>query len=261
MRAVPPLRSGRLAGMLYKRWFPRAEDAVTNLPNGLEMRVHLPDIVGFTIWMKGWYQAELIREVTAHLKAGMTFVDVGAHFGQFTLAAAPIVGASGRVFAFEPASHQRSYLIDNVQRNRLSQVTISDNAVCDKCGRVSFSEEPPERAVISQISVDAAGDVPATTLDQFVVDNGIDRIDVLKIDAEGAEESIFKGASTILNDAPPTSIVYENVHRHSEGEFGVHKSLVDRGYSLFLPTKHGMQKLSLPFSEDASDIIAIIENS
>jgi FkbM family methyltransferase len=128
------------------------------------------------------------------LHPGMTFCDVGANFGIFTLLASRIVGASGSVFSFEPVKENREVLERNIARNNARNVFVSDKAVSDKVGiaRIFLSKDAGCHSISSE-PLNSDGkfvDVDVTTLAEF---DKIKRIDVLKIDVEGAELEVLSG--------------------------------------------------------------------
>ncbi|MCW5947484.1 MAG: FkbM family methyltransferase [Fimbriimonadales bacterium] len=230
---------------------------MVQLDNEMLMKVHLDDIVGFTIWLKGWYQKELVDAVRQYLRDGMTFVDIGAHFGQFTLAASSIVGSTGRVLAFEPASHQRKYLIHNVKLNNLSNIFVSAEAVWKSSGSVSFIEESPNQAVISRISDEGQSKIDATTIDRIASDQHIPQLDVIKIDAEGSERAIFEGATHLLSTNPPRVILYERGNLDSSDDEAVQELLHQKGFRLFSPHRMGLRPFNPTSAMHVTDLVAV----
>lgn len=69
---------------------------------GGEMSVVLPEDVSVSIWRYGYFEEDVVRYMLRFLTEGMTFIDIGAHFGFFTLLGSYLVGKSGKVLAFEP---------------------------------------------------------------------------------------------------------------------------------------------------------------
>jgi FkbM family methyltransferase len=145
-------------------------------------------------------QVELIRSL---LREGMTFVDVGAHIGLYTVLAAHCVGPAGRVYAFEPAPDNVRLLRHNVAQNKLSNVTVESLAVSRSCGRAPFRISSQDSA--SHTLAPRAGgrtvEVETTSLDEYF--SALDApIGVLKLDAEGAEPEILAGMVRILARHP-----------------------------------------------------------
>jgi len=139
------------------------------------------------------------------LKPGMVFVDVGANVGFFTLAAASIVGPTGRVIAYEPTPTVGKRLEENVKLNRFANVTIRPVAVADKPGSLHFYESADDPEANSVFGSGAHSEVPAVSLDS----EQLGKVDLLKIDAEGAEPLVLSGAKKLLA-ARPTLIIEVN---------------------------------------------------
>ena len=131
----------------------------------------------------------------------MVVVDVGANVGYYTLLAARSVGSGGKVFAFEPEPGNYKLLSKNVTENGYTNVVTVQSAVADRCGtsRLYLSAKNSGAHNLSKRwQEDSSIEVNTVTLDQYF--SSYDgRIDVVKIDAEGAEELIFDGMSQLLN--------------------------------------------------------------
>ena len=132
------------------------------------------------------------------LGPGDVVFDVGANIGSFTVVAARMVGEAGRVFAFEPNPIAFARLEENVALNRLGNVRCFPHAIGGRAGSFEFFSH--ERANFSSLfeGVDRRGvdgmtaaTVAVRTLDEVVAELGLDAIDLLKLDCEGAEYEIF----------------------------------------------------------------------
>lgn len=147
------------------------------------------------------------------LRPGMTVLDIGAHQGLYTLLASRRVGPSGHVFSFEPSPRERRALrlnltinfCDNVVVQALalgSQETTADLYVVDKYNTGYNSLRPPN--VPEPTSTVA---VRVGTLDNWLAEEKIDRVDFIKLDVEGAELSVLKGARELLARARPVLLI------------------------------------------------------
>lgn len=137
---------------------------------------------------------------------GGTVLDIGGQIGFFTVRAAQAV-AAGRVYAFEPDPVSNRRLRANVEANGLSNVVVIPSAVAGEEGTVHF--RAAAHSVDSRI-VAAAGkgiEVACTTLDRFVEERGIARIDCLKIDAESSELQILGAAGKLALPRTVSAIV------------------------------------------------------
>ena len=142
---------------------------------------------------------------------GMTVVDVGAHVGWYTLLAAQRVGASGRVVAFEPDPANYALLVQNVTANGFRNVETVQQAVSDGCRQAAFFLDPknPGGHRLADWS-DGRPSIPVevTSLDAFF-SASLHPIDVVKIDTEGVELSVWRGMQRVLQRSPHLRVMME----------------------------------------------------
>lgn len=171
------------------------------------------DALGFNLQR---FETRELAFAERFLQPGMTVLDIGANQGLYTLVASQRVGPRGRVFAFEPSPRERRALRLNVIINLCRNVTIEDSAVGDNDGNsqlylVEGSEtgcnslKPP--VLVSGTSRPVR--VPVTRLDHWLRKQNIELVDFIKLDVEGAELSVLKGAAEFLNRVPRPVILAE----------------------------------------------------
>jgi len=152
----------------------------------------------------GEFERAETRFVGRFLREGMTVLDVGAHHGLYTLLASVAVGPSGKVVAFEPSPREQKQLRDNVRLNRCRNVRIEPVAVGSSRGRANLflvqgSEDYCNSLRPPAVKADTVGvSVAVETLDDFLRENRIPRVDFLKVDVEGGELEVLRGASKLL---------------------------------------------------------------
>jgi FkbM family methyltransferase len=141
------------------------------------------------------------------LHPGSTFVDVGANVGYFTLLAASL---GARVVAYEPTPSVFARLRENVDLNGFEHAELVNAAVMDKPGTLSLHLSGDDPEANSLFGHDAHSlHVLAVSLDQDLAARGIDHVDLLKIDAEGAEPFVLDGATRLLSSLHPPAILIE----------------------------------------------------
>lgn len=167
----------------------------------------------------GYYNRRMVVLFDRMLKPGMTVIDVGANIGEISITAAKRVGRCGRVIAFEPIDAIADQLQANVTRNQLNQVTVertglsetpADNVpVYASCGQGDPDDENSGLGSLfgGAENVPELQRISITTLDIWLMEHPLDRIDLIKIDIEGAELPCLKGAECTLRQFRPVLIV------------------------------------------------------
>lgn len=144
------------------------------------------------------------------VKPGMIIADVGANIGWYTTMASRLVGDSGKVFAFEPDPENFRLLCKNVSVNQCKNVEAFDWAVSDRTGEIQlfFCEENrgDHRIYESGDGRKKIG-IHAISLDDFFK-NAL-RVDMIKIDVQGAERLVFSGMKKIIENNPQLSVIME----------------------------------------------------
>ena len=150
------------------------------------------------------------KVVTELLTLGGVMIDVGAHVGCLTLAAARKVGDSGHVIAFEPTPRTVGLLRANIRLNGLSDRTTIH--ACAAGARYEFAmlNLSPHHSHNSLLPLAEATDVVEVEVQPIdaVVAAGR-RVDLVKIDAEGAELSVWQGMQRVINDNPQLAVIVE----------------------------------------------------
>ena len=158
--------------------------------------------------------------------SGGVVIDVGANIGQYTLIAAQIAGPSGRIFAFEPDPVNAATLERSIRRNRFDdRVELLRVAVAAKAGKAAFvvQSDRTRSGLCAHGTTDdgrmKAIHVRTLALDDFLEERGLDRLDFLKIDVEGADLDVLRGAErTIRRLQPALMVEYEPEWLRAYGE-------------------------------------------
>jgi FkbM family methyltransferase len=168
-------------------------------------------------WIRsqGVWEADVMKLLGRTLRPGSIFVDVGAHVGFHSVLAGQLVGPSGKVFAVEPAPWALDLLRANVRRHGLD-VTVLPFAASDEAGTVRLALDEAHRSGAHLSEAEDAVEVQAAPLDELLPDV---TVDVLKVDVEGAEPLVLRGARSLLRRSPHLLAVVEfRDHPHLSGE-------------------------------------------
>jgi FkbM family methyltransferase len=197
---------------------------------------------------------ELFRRV---IEAGMDVADVGANIGYFTLLSAKLVGAQGVVHSFEPTPKVYALLLRNVDVNGFQNVQVHETALADYVGEARFFCYPnrSDQNSLRQLTGETSRvlDVRVTTLDALFADSSR-KLSFIKIDVEGAEFSVLKGARRLLASHRPLVLFEVSHHQQKHGVSGgdLAAFLKDFGYACYTV---GPQPLK-PYRHSADEIIA-----
>src|SRR5690606_14202120 len=142
-------------------------------------------------------EIRLAKYLILHLERGDHFLDIGAHFGYFTLLASEIVGTNGKVYAFEPSKKNMRLL--RMNSNNRSNIKIFGEAVSDVRGGVQFYEFPNLYSEYNSMNIEQFEteswfsayqpvklDIPSTTID-IIIKEGAIVPKIIKVDVEGSE--------------------------------------------------------------------------
>lgn len=208
---------------------------------GLDWELDLRDNLQALLYFAGTYEPDLLRFLQAELRRGDVFADIGSHIGVHALTAARRLHdlGAGRVVAFEPTTDTVDKLAALAKRNGLG-VEVVRTALGERAGSATIFSDPnysdADAGVRSQYNTGAKVEqVPLTTFDAWAAISVLDRLDVVKIDVEGAEIDVIRGMGQTLRSLRPRVVVAE-VKDHgfarSGGSAGELRQLLGRfGYA------------------------------
>jgi FkbM family methyltransferase len=186
----------------------------------------------------GAWEPENAAFLAEHLGPGQVALDVGAHVGHFTILAAARVGGSGRVLAFEPAPSNLERLRRNLALNDLGRpVEVLPVALSARRGTASFFDDGgtdgTEFSMVAprQEGSGRAFDAAVETIDDVCAARQIERVDLVKIDVEGAEAEVLRGGERVLAASPRVTLLIE-LHPWVTPPREVLAPLAERGYRL-----------------------------
>ena len=162
----------------------------------------------------GSYEAAKQRRIAEFLRPGMVCWDVGANVGFYTLLFAELVGAGGRVFAFEPVPRNVELLRRHVEMNRYQNVRIFHCALFDSDGETGF--DPGPGASMGHLAVGGQMKVQCSRADTLLATDQVMAPDVIKIDVEGAEAAVLRGARRAMERRPMVFLATHGKRVHRE---------------------------------------------
>jgi FkbM family methyltransferase len=148
-----------------------------------------------------------MRFVKRLLRPGMTVLDVGAHHGLYALLASKLVGERGQVLAFEPSPRESRRLARHIRVNRCRNVLLETCALAEENGESELFVVDGFRDWGNSLRPPAVGEatrsvtVPVRRLDEVLAERRVEQVDFVKLDAEGAELAILRGAGKLLRNA------------------------------------------------------------
>jgi FkbM family methyltransferase len=158
----------------------------------------------------GEYEPVTTELLESLLQTGMTFVDIGAHVGLFTVPSAKWVGETGRVVAFEPHPDNYAMLLENISNNAAAgNVEAKQSAVSDtsESVRLHMSTFNTGDHQLFHTGRRNTIEVQCTTLDDYF-ETGT-KVDVIKMDVQGAEAAAFRGMRRVLEENHAIQVVWE----------------------------------------------------
>ena len=195
--ATIPLVGYPLLLCWQKGWLPAPQaDVQVRLNDGRLLQFRLSDRTQRTMWL-GLFEPSESRLVSGLLRPGDTFIDVGAHVGWFSTIASRQVGPDGQVLAVEPYPENAAVLRTNLALNGTQNVLVVESALGNRPGTLRIRKGSDSGSVTAlEWSTGGEVEVPMTTLDE--VTSAIAAIKLMKIDVEGWESKVLRGAAETL---------------------------------------------------------------
>jgi FkbM family methyltransferase len=217
-----PIQRGK--GLLIRRILmpilpPDPAVFVAELPGGGVLHLHPRETLGFATLVYGGFETAEIKSAIELTAPGSTAFDIGANIGLYSVALGRVVGPDGLVVAVEPDATNVGRLGENLTLNSVANVKVIE-AVAGERDEVVQLHVADDRAYNSVVAIEgghAAVDttaVESVRLDGVWDDLGRPTVSFMKIDVEGAEASVLRGARAMINSAHPSLLVEANDDAH-----------------------------------------------
>ena len=232
----------RIAKLMYNAYIRTAENIVVEGAYGARYLLpNLKDNISFDIYVNGIYEKDTIDLLDRLLPAGGYYLDLGANIGAILVPLAkrrPDI----KIIAVEAAPWIFHYLKENVALNHLRNVKLVNKALFDKDGIELDFFSPPDKfgkGSLSPVFSREAVKVTTTKVDSLIREFNFPQVDVVKVDVEGFEYFVFKGATEMLASSAPPKIVFEFVDWAEKQAMGLQPGaaqqyLVEQGYELYI---------------------------
>lgn len=213
-----------IAANLLRRFpVPHRTLATGRMRGGVDLCFDLGIPQEAAAWMLGVHEPGTVAFLSSCIRHGGVFFDVGANIG---LTALPVVMTCphAEIYCFEADSANADRLRWNVQNLRHASVHVEEVAVSDSSGYVPFEVG---NGMLSKVTADSSNLVPSTSLDDYVAEHGIQRVDLIKVDVEGHELNVLHGAEELIQRDKPTIVCEAAGHGDDDS---VRNFLLSRDY-------------------------------
>lgn len=216
--------------------------------NGLQQLVWANEDIGWRVVATRRFENREINWINSRLREGDVFIDVGGNVGLFSIPAAKAVGPSGRVLTFEPVAHNAHMIELSAIINGLDDIVdVCRQPAGGEAGTPVVLETPLSDGAYTymreSVETDNASKVLTTTIDAELQARGITKVRAIKIDVEGAEYQVLRGAKQLLGNpqCAPDYVVLELVPHYLK-RFGdtidaITNTLAEAGYAPHQLTK------------------------
>lgn len=186
-------------GRLLELICPKVSEAIVML-FGYRVRLDLTDHIQRKMFLNtDWGDTHAMRD---NVKDGMTVFDIGCNVGAYTLLASSLVGIRGKVYAFEPNPFVYQRLAKTINENDITNVVLVNCGIGDCRGELTLYPNTQPGNASSTMVADGQSHgftVPIDTLDNVMATQNVTKIDYMKIDVDGFEPNVLKGAAQALN--------------------------------------------------------------
>jgi FkbM family methyltransferase len=215
-RTIYPLALRARISWRVQKLYSNIDDKNISLQFNKKLKLDLSknDVGHQSIIFNGFYELDLTKAVIKLGKKGGLLVDVGANYGYFSCLWAS-QNSANKVLAFEASPVNLQPLNNNINKNNLSDaITIVPHAVGKEKGKLKFDLGNESKQTgwggLSLNNNESSVDVEVDILDNYAQKYNIPKIDVLKIDTEGADTWVLYGAKRLLKEKKINHIFFEH---------------------------------------------------
>jgi FkbM family methyltransferase len=230
--------------------------------NGINYELDISDVMGWHVYF-GFKDVTRVKLYSLIGKSNTIF-DVGANIGETTLNFAKIIGETGTVHSFEPDPINHTFIERNINLNNFKNILLFPLGFGDVEGTFkihTFNERNKgmNRIIIDTDNTKSYREIKITTIDSYVKDKNIQKIDLIKIDVEGFEFNVLRGATKTLTEFNPILFIEldnENLRDQKSNSKELITFLENKGYNIFHSETNQKITSNMDFSLCHYDIIA-----
>jgi FkbM family methyltransferase len=259
----------RLRRFIWKQFLELEEptDLTVTWLSGIKLRLRMGNDLSECMFVGGCYEPNEMAFINLFLKPGMTFIDIGANEGFFSLFAKSCVGQTGRVIAFEPSPRDYDRLCQNQALNPTLELELHNFGLSDRRHSETLHLAEPRHSGHNTLGnfaydIEEANrvEIELRTLDDVWLQQSWQSVEMLKIDTEGSELQILRGASQIIKSFRPVvlvEVVPKLLEAQSASAEALQRLLYDAGYSLFVFGSTGKPRQFQALPSEGANILAI----
>jgi len=179
-------------------------EGVVYSSNGCMIHVDTRNYIEYKIFAEGGYEDHISTLIKHYIKDGSSFFDIGANIGIHSLSVAS--NQNCQIFSFEPVEFIRKKLKRNIELNKFDNIKVVPLALSNekKDIKTNYSESSSNQGTFSIINEDSGTNIiNCVKGDDYVTENNIDYISVIKIDVEGFEFSVIEGLENTIKKQKP----------------------------------------------------------
>jgi FkbM family methyltransferase len=224
--------ANKLPGNFLKDFYPRAMrrlseygliwgESVVTTRHGFKIKVNRLDGIKWYIYYYNQFEPSIGRAWRNLLNAGDTVVDIGGNIGYHAMLASKCVGETGKVHTFEPSKRIFDEQASNISLNNMKNIEAHRCAVSSEPGELVLyyagENNQGNSSIISHDARSQGETVKAICFSDIMKMEGMNRLKLIKIDVEGAEEFVLKGLIPCLNKLPEQCVIFLEISEENAG--------------------------------------------
>lgn len=217
-------RRGKLSRWLTHTILPPLGESVV-CPTAMGFSLVVGEGDGENYYYNGIYEPGTLDVMKQCLREGDTFLDIGASIGQMTLHASRLVQPGGRVLAFEPHPARLASLLDGITINHAQNVVVYGCGLGEEEGAVTLYTDRVSPSMLSNAASESTKhrvSVKVMVCDQILEAEGVDQVRMMKLDVEGYELNVLRGARRLLSTASAPIVCIEHTFNDADPKAPFH---------------------------------------